>query len=1007
MKILKIEFQNINSLRGEHQIDFTGSLFTESSLFAITGPTGSGKSTLLDVISLALFNHVPRLGKISRSEILNKGAILTRNQKEAYAKVTYQCQHGIFSSQWSISTNRNDNLREYEMEISSVENGAILDLKKSDVPGKNEALIGLNYNQFIKSVVLAQGDFAQFLRAKKDERGELLEKITGTGIYRKLGIKAFEKFRASNADIKEQLFNIKRIEEELLSAEKQAEIKKAFHQKTSACEPLAKDVKLKEEQLKLKNEILSQSSEVEKTKFQLNQASEKLKSFESVKGLQLALHEKLISVSEDLRNWKTWTTEIAALDKDRESFQQKIEKNTEDLSKQLINIQDFTKKPLTPEEVTAGLEKFNTRVSSLIEDRNKKGVEWKNLQQLLRVALKDVALEVSDAPEEDLQELERLKQNSTKQIDDLKYELKDFQLLDLTIERTQLKKNLEETRDVKNFQLELRHLLSVNSDKLKEKARLQPAIQELPNKIAQLKSRYLEETKNLQILELQKENLLMRAKLEDYRSKLIDNEPCPLCGALHHPYAEHLPKEDDQLQQQIDNAKSILTASTKEIASLTSELKLNSASLTNLDAEIKELEEKIRSKKELFSATFKNHQVDEEVDWDKKIATLEDQLNNLEAYEKELSHFQSIEKGIPILKDMQRILNDGSKLKQQLNELYTGTNIHADCRELENKWLQLIQQKEHFTENLKLAESKISELKNKVLVLEPELAKELLEKGFSTIPEAIAALLSDRIYNDLRTERDSLRTEIASATATLKVISSQLDLLKTRDVEETYEQLQEQLNSKKQQLESLQDENKELDRILKNHEDSLLKMKAIQLEIAEKEKQSKRWTLLNELIGDATGKKFNDFAQDLTLSQLLHLANIRLKDLTDRYLIDKPAADEDDGLVAIDQHMGGQRRSVKTLSGGETFILSLSLALALSDLASKNVEINSLFIDEGFGTLDPETLDQTLDTLERLQAESSKTIGIISHVDSLKERIATQIKLTRNGQGYSSLEVVG
>ncbi|WP_029331323.1 SbcC/MukB-like Walker B domain-containing protein [Gillisia marina] len=499
----------------------------------------------------------------------------------------------------------------------------------------------------------------------------------------------------------------------------------------------------------------------------------------------------------------------------------------------------------------------------------------------------------------------------------------------------------------------------------------------------------------------------MRAKLEDYRSKLIDNEPCPLCGALHHPYAEHLPKEDDQLQQQIDNAKSILTASTKEIASLTSELKLNSASLANLDAEIKELEKKIHSKKELFSATFKNHQVDEEVDWDRKISTLEDQLNNLEAYEKELSYFQSIEKGIPILKDMQRILNDGSKLKQQLNELYTGTNIHADCRELENKWLQLIQQKEHFSENLKLAETKISELKNKVLVLEPELAKELSKKGFSTIPEAISALLSDRLYNDLRTERDSLRTEIASATATLKVISSQLDLLKTKDVEETSEQLQEQLNSKKQQLESLQEENKELDRILKNHEDSLLKMKAIQLEIAEKEKKSKRWTLLNELIGDATGKKFNDFAQDLTLSQLLHLANIRLKDLTDRYLIDKPSADEDDGLVAIDQHMGGQRRSVKTLSGGETFILSLSLALALSDLASKNVEINSLFIDEGFGTLDPETLDQTLDTLERLQAESSKTIGIISHVDSLKERIATQIKLSRNGQGYSSLEVVG
>ena len=164
--------------------------------------------------------------------------------------------------------------------------------------------------------------------------------------------------------------------------------------------------------------------------------------------------------------------------------------------------------------------------------------------------------------------------------------------------------------------------------------------------------------------------------------------------------------------------------------------------------------------------------------------------------------------------------------------------------------------------------------------------------------------------------------------------------------------------------------------------------------------------MLNELIGDSTGKRFNEFAQDLTLSQLIQLANKRLESLSDRYRIDKPMDDEDDSLMAIDDHMGGQRRSVKTLSGGETFILSLSMALALSDLASKNVEINSLFIDEGFGTLDPEMLDQTLDTLEKLQAESSKTIGIISHVDSLKERIGTQIQLTRNGQGYSSLEIV-
>jgi len=201
MKILKIEFENINSLKGAHCIDFTKEPFTTNSLFAITGPTGSGKSSILDVISLALFNHVPRLGKISKNEISTKGAILTRNQKNAMARITYSCKSGIYSSQWSIEINRNNNLNDYEMELHDHQAGKLLDLKKSLIPGKNEELIGLNYEQFIKAVLLAQGEFAQFLRAKKDERGELLEKITGTGIYRQLGIKAFEKNKEANLDI--------------------------------------------------------------------------------------------------------------------------------------------------------------------------------------------------------------------------------------------------------------------------------------------------------------------------------------------------------------------------------------------------------------------------------------------------------------------------------------------------------------------------------------------------------------------------------------------------------------------------------------------------------------------------------------------------------------------------------------------------------------------------------------------------------------------------------------
>src|SRR5690606_3062168 len=273
--------------------------------------------------------------------------------------------------------------------------------------------------------------------------------------------------------------------------------------------------------------------------------------------------------------------------------------------------------------------------------------------------------------------------------------------------------------------------------------------------------------------------------------------------------------------------------------------------------------------------------------------------------------------------------------------------------------------------------------------------------------EARAALLPEPEYQQLHLQRDELKNQLSSQLTSLSLLQGQLKELRAKDAEEGREDLQEGLRTRSLQLNKSKQDCEDLRRLLRNDADHHRELEEIQDSIATHEKRIKRWRLLNELIGDSMGKKFNDFAQDLSLSQLIHLANLRLKDLSDRYRIDKPMEEEDDGLVAIDEHMGAQRRSVKTLSGGETFLLSLSMALALSNLASRNVEINSLFIDEGFGTLDPETLDQTLDTLEKLQSESSKTIGIISHVDSLKERIATQIQLKRNGQGYSQLEVKG
>lgn len=178
------------------------------------------------------------------------------------------------------------------------------------------------------------------------------------------------------------------------------------------------------------------------------------------------------------------------------------------------------------------------------------------------------------------------------------------------------------------------------------------------------------------------------------------------------------------------------------------------------------------------------------------------------------------------------------------------------------------------------------------------------------------------------------------------------------------------------------------------------------LEIATQRQDADLWQRLDSLIGSAKGDKFRKFAQGLTLDHLLRLANRHLDRLHARYTLRRKEAGELE-LEIVDSWQGDTARDTRTLSGGESFLVSLALALALSDLVSHKTSIDSLFLDEGFGTLDPDTLETALAALDTLNA-SGKMIGVISHVESLKERIPAQIRVEKGGGvGYSRLGVVG
>lgn len=183
----------------------------------------------------------------------------------------------------------------------------------------------------------------------------------------------------------------------------------------------------------------------------------------------------------------------------------------------------------------------------------------------------------------------------------------------------------------------------------------------------------------------------------------------------------------------------------------------------------------------------------------------------------------------------------------------------------------------------------------------------------------------------------------------------------------------------------------------KNKIGTLLKSIEIQSDIAE------NWSKLNEIIGSADGKKFRQIAQEYTLDILLGYANVHLQVLTNRYRIERIPTTL--GLQVVDHDMGDEVRTVYSLSGGESFLVSLALALGLASLSSSRMKVESLFIDEGFGSLDPTTLNIAMDALERLHNQGRK-VGVISHVHEMTERIPVQIQVSKQQSGKSMVEVL-
>lgn len=1006
MKILRLNFKNINSLKGEHTVDFTADNFTRNPLFAITGPTGSGKTTVLDVISLALFNQVPRLGKISKKIIKEKGAILTRNQKEAHAEVRYQCPEGIFTAIWSIGTARTGNLQDYEMELYRNAPVEALDLKKSEIPAKNATLIGLDYQQFIKSVLLAQGEFSKFLKSDVKNRSLLLEQITGTSIYRELGRNAYRKYKEAYKKIADQEHILEAEKEKILTEEARGKLEKEREEINEKATNYTAELEEVKTQLRLKKEFDELHNTLSERNESLARTLKKEESFLEQYGEKIDDHETVQNFTKALENWKYKRHSVVELRAEKNKLSQ-IEE--EQVTKQVIllkEIEKFVAEKVTKNQVESKLHRFYEKTAGLQKKRENLLAEYRQKEELFGLKTKDLTLKINAKAllkdPASWQQIQQRCKNERQKIDQSLHktlENAEEEIIKAEERLTLLRSAQNEERYIGKLREQVTHLEE-------EFKTLREELKHLPRNIKEKEKRVRIYDLTLEKSQLEQEKNKMQVSLEDLREKLRAGQPCPLCGAKEHPYSTHLPPVKSGLEQKITHEKEQLRRVEQELTVLKTKKETREEQETKQKKELDNRQTELDQLVIEFNNTYGDRFDLEENKWTSKIENQKEELQLLKEVVILQQQEQCIAEAQPVYTAAQSIKKEGIILTKKLDKLYRGADIQKDVRQLENQWLELVQNITTTREWFKEIDDKLRKEEEGVERIEKELLPQLEEQGFASIQAAESALLDSYKYKTLKEKKqqyrdiiNTLRTEIETREKHRASLNTQLNTDKTAaSLKVTQESFEKELEICKEK----QSENR---RLLKNDEERQMQIGRLKYKISDQQQENRPWEMLNHLIGSAQGDAFNDFAQHLTLKYLLKLANRRLRQINQRYRLNMDT-ETHNNLVVADLDMGGEERSVNTLSGGESFLISLGLALALSDLASRNININSLFIDEGFGTLDQETLDQTLDTLEQLQASTVKTIGIISHVESLKERIGLQIQLTKNGRGFSSLAVV-
>jgi exonuclease SbcC len=614
---------------------------------------------------------------------------------------------------------------------------------------------------------------------------------------------------------------------------------------------------------------------------------------------------------------------------------------------------------------------------------------------------------------------------------------------DLAQKQTEILQQIQNWQYLRTAVIHLESMEIEKSDLLERFDILETTIQEAETKRRIFIQKIELAKQNIVTLEAEWLSLNRIFALEEHRQHLHDGQPCPLCGALEHPFLYNNIPKPEKTRLELDKAKCHLEELIQTLNKIEIEQKTASHELVQLRLQMNGNVEK--SKQE-------QSQIDELL---KRLG-----CNNMPALETIDTTITNAEQTV------QKILNDITKIEEFRSETESLRQLLQESTTIRDKWnsekniLQLLdtqhqqrteefetyskqrqeqfeqrtiifgnknpdKEEQQYAESIRLAQQKLettiknrqnaerdySSLQQHYEIVEKNIAETnqtitdlnvdwnqfLRQIGFGSEDEFKSSRLTPEVRQVLETEKQHLETERIQ----LETRRNENKTALTNEI--TEQQKDGQPNAKQISIEYkeigdkialLQQEIGAIDSQLLRYENDTIKLQEKKKEQEVQQNICNLWRVIDDLIGSADGKKYRTFAQGLTFRILLGHANRQLEKMTDRYrliyydLPNRPALE----LAVIDTYQAGVVRSTKNLSGGESFLVSLALALGLSSMSSHRVRVDSLFLDEGFGTLDEQTLDTALNVLEGLRQEG-KQIGIISHIPAIRERIAVQIQV--------------